>query len=126
MPLPIVIPTDATFQEGNNLARKLQQFGDGTYGQALPPGRCMATKSNPVQTTIGTGVTLVLDSNSARIAAYIYNNGGVNIAIGNSHVTANTGIVLPPGAGFWDFLSMDAWYAAASSGTADVRVQEFV
>lgn len=78
---------------------------------------------------------LVVAENESRVNLLVQNFGAVDVYIGGSNVTANTGILIPAKytnadtgqreISYWEGdSSTDALYAITAASTADLRVRE--
>lgn len=67
----------------------------------------------------------VLPVNIQRIAVTIQNVGSVDVYLGTDDtVSSSNGLLLKAGSYISDDSSIDAWWAVAASGTADLRIVE--
>ena len=82
-----------------------------------------SAKSTLAAVSVTNAATLVLAADATRTGA-VFQPTDADIYIGDSGVTATTGILLTAGTPFTDTLTVDAWYGITASGTADCRVLE--
>lgn len=95
---------------------------DGHRQIVATGGAGSKTFSDPAPTTTASEIVA---ANVSRLSVTIQNVGSVDVYLGkNSSVTASNGLLLSVDGELTDTTSTDAWWAIASSGTADLRICE--
>jgi hypothetical protein len=110
--MEIIFGVDINFRQGS-------QISQSSGGVTISEGTDLETVA--VATVTSTAAALVA-TDTTRVVSTIQNNGGVDIFLGDSTVTALTGIKLAPG-GIYDHKNADALYAITSGASnTDIRI----